>query len=59
MYPMQKKIKGKKKEFKVECECHKKIIGFSEHHANENLKLHKKISKDHRERMKLISEVTK
>jgi len=50
--------KGKKKEFKVECDCHKKIIGFSEHHASENLRIHKMASKEHRERMMLIRELT-
>ncbi len=47
----------KKKEFKVKCDCRKDIIGFSEHHAKQNLKLHKAVSHEHKDRMKLIEEV--
>jgi|APSaa5957512622_1039677.scaffolds.fasta_scaffold77298_2 hypothetical protein len=38
-----------KKKFVVECECGLKIIGFSEHHANQNLIIHKKTSKQHKQ----------
>jgi hypothetical protein len=48
------KIIKKKKTFKIPCECGIEIVGFSEHHAKENLKLHKN-SKKHKERMKLIN----
>ena len=47
----------KKKEFKVKCDCRKEIIGFSEHHAKQNLKLHKSVSHEHKDRMKLIQEL--
>ena len=48
-----------KKAFKIKCECGKEIIGFSQHHAEQNLKLHKLTSNEHKERMKLIKELTK
>ncbi len=56
-YGNAEKAKSRKKEFKVECDCRKEIIGFSEHHAKQNLKLHKAISHEHKDRMKLIQEV--
>ena len=46
-------LKKGKKSYEVECECELKIKGFSENHANQNLKLHKH-SKRHKERMELI-----
>lgn len=44
-------VKKKEKTY-VECECGAKIHGFSEHHAKENLKLHK-YSRKHKELMEL------
>jgi len=41
------------------CECGQKIIGFSEHHLNQNIAIHKRISKEHKERMKLIENIKK
>lgn len=38
----------------IECECGKMIIGFSEHHAKQNLELHKITSREHKERMLLL-----
>jgi len=38
-----------KKKFFLECECGLKIIGFSEHHAKQNLIIHKKTSKQHKQ----------
>ena len=48
-----------KKAFKLKCDCGKETIGFSEHHAQQNLKTHKLVSKEHRERMKLIKEISR
>ena len=34
-----------KKQFKIKCpDCDKEIVGFSEHHANQNLMIHQKTS---------------
>ena len=44
--------KEKKKVF-VECECGVKITGFSEHHAKQNLMIHKKASRKHKELLAL------
>ena len=44
----------KKKPYIIECECGMKIKGFSKHHAEMNLMIHKKTSIKHRERMELI-----
>ncbi len=52
------KLIKQKRTFKVSCECGMGIMGFSEHHAKENLKLHKN-SKKHKERMELIKKVEK
>jgi len=43
-----------KQKFKLKCKCGKEIIGFSQKHAEQNLNLHKLISKEHKERMELI-----
>lgn len=43
-----------KQEFTQECECEKVIIGFSEHHAKQNLELHR-LSKEHELRMKSLN----
>lgn len=42
-----------KKQYESKCECGKMIIGFSEHHSKENLKIHQ-LSNEHRERMKIF-----
>ena len=42
-----------KKQYKQICECGKEIIGFSIHHLKENIKIHKKSSKEHDKRMEL------
>lgn len=39
---------GKRKET-VECDCGLDIAGFSEKHAKQNLRIHKNISKKHKE----------
>lgn len=46
-----------KRQVKIMCGCRKEIIGFSEHHAKQNLRLHKLTSHEHKDRMKLIKEV--
>lgn len=44
-----------KKQFKVKCpECEKEIIGFSEHHAEQNLMIHQKTSERCREFKELL-----
>lgn len=43
-----------KQKYKLICECQKEIVGFSKHHAEKNLELHKIISQEHKERMELI-----
>jgi hypothetical protein len=50
-------VKEKQKTY-VECECGTKVYGFSEHHAKQNLKLHK-TSKKHKELMELKRRWTK
>ena len=42
-----------KKKVEIECECGMKIIGFSKHHAEMNLMIHKKTSLKHKERLEL------
>lgn len=37
----------------LECECGMKIKGFSKHHAEQNLKIHKDTSKKHKELIQL------
>ena len=46
-----------KQEFRLLCECKKEIIGFSEKHLKKNLEIHRLISKEHRDRIKLIKNV--
>lgn len=46
-----------KEKHKLKCECGKEIIGFSEHHVEQNLRLHKLTSQEHKERIKLIKEI--
>ena len=43
----------KKKKVFRECECGMKIAGFSEHHAKQNLMIHKKTSQKHKELLEL------
>ena len=45
---------SEKKEFKRTCECGREIVGFSEHHAQVNLDIHRQTSKFHKEVMKLL-----
>lgn len=45
-----------KKQFKIVCECKMNIIGFSETHAKKNLEIHKLLSKEHKERKKIIEQ---
>ena len=40
--------------FKTICECKKEIKGFSQKHLEKNLKIHKLLSREHKERMKII-----
>lgn len=50
----------KKKEVtEIECECGKKIKGFSEHHARQNLTIHQRTSKEHQERIQLKKKWTR
>jgi len=42
-----------KKPFIIECECGMKIKGFSEHHAKQNLLIHKRNSQKHKELLEL------
>jgi len=45
-----------KRKFKITCpDCEKKIIGFSEHHAKQNLMIHQRTS----ERCKEIKRILK
>ncbi|HKZ33655.1 MAG TPA: hypothetical protein VJ142_00235 [Candidatus Nanoarchaeia archaeon] len=47
----------KKKKFILKCsDCNKEIIGFSEHHAKQNLMIHKKASIRCEEFKKLLKE---
>ena len=46
-----------KEKYKIKCGCGKEIIGFSKHHAEQNLRLHRLTSQEHKERMKLIKEI--
>ncbi len=50
------KVKMKqKKQFKLKCpDCEKEIIGFSEHHAQQNLMIHTKTSEKCREFRELL-----
>jgi len=44
-----------KKQFKVKCEdCDKEIIGFSEHHAKQNLMIHTRTSEKCKEFKELL-----
>ncbi len=43
-----------KQEYIEICECKKDIKGFSEHHLKKNLEIHKKLSIEHKERLKLM-----
>tara|TARA_Y100000034_G_scaffold133347_1_gene198565 strand:+ start:817 stop:981 length:165 start_codon:yes stop_codon:yes gene_type:complete len=43
----------KKQPYDIECECGMKIRGFSEHHAKQNLKIHKQTSQKHKELLEL------
>jgi len=43
----------------IECECGIKIKGFSEHHARQNLMIHQRTSKEHRERLQLKKKWTR
>jgi len=43
----------------IECECGMKIKGFSEHHAKQNLLIHKRTSRKHSDRIKLIKKITR
>lgn len=38
-----------KTKFVLECDCGLKVIGFSEHHAKQNLIIHQKTSKQHKQ----------
>jgi hypothetical protein len=42
-----------KKAYIIECECGMKIKGFSEHHAKQNLLIHKRNSQKHKELLDL------
>lgn len=53
MYTLYLKNKMKKK-FRLECQCGKIIIGFSDHHVRQNLRLHQLISNEHKERIELL-----
>ena len=41
----------------IECGCGLRIKGFSEHHAEQNLQIHKKVSHKHKERIALINKI--
>jgi len=44
-----------KKQFKLKCpDCEKEIIGFSEHHAKQNLMIHSRTSEKCREFRELL-----
>jgi hypothetical protein len=42
-----------KQVYELECECGMKVKGFSEHHAKENLRIHRDTSKKHKELIQL------
>ncbi len=46
----------KKNRFTIICKCGKPIVGFSPHHANQNLLIHQKASIKHKEILKLIKD---
>jgi len=48
-------MEKQKEQYKQICECGKEIIGFSIHHLKENLKIHKRSSKEHDRRIELIT----
>ena len=45
-----------KQEYIEICECKKEIKGFSEHHLKKNLEIHRKLSKEHKDRLRLMKE---
>jgi hypothetical protein len=44
---------GKKRVYEVECNCGMMVKGFSEHHAKQNMIIHKKASRKHKELLAL------